>query len=101
MEEVIDLAAKHLRVLARDPEAPLREVADDADDAVGVDSPAVAKLLQPALRALADQHVNGALALQQELHEVASDESGRSGDEVAHFLSSRVTKRAYTQRDGL
>ena len=96
VEEMVDLAPQSLDVLVRDAQAGLREVADNAHDAVGVDSPAVAKLLEPALRPLADQHVDRALPLEQELHQVASDEAGCAGDEVAHFLSSAVTKRAYT-----
>ena len=84
VEEVVDLAAEELDVLIGDPEPALREVADDADDAVVVDPPAAAKLLQPALRALADEHVDRALALEQELHEIAPDEAGCAGDEVAH-----------------
>ena len=59
-----------------------------ADDAVLVDAPAVAQLLEPALGALADEHVDRPLALEQQLDEVAADEAGRAGDEVAHSPST-------------
>ena len=84
MEEVIDLALEPGQVLVGDAEAGLGEVADDADDPVLVDSPAVAELGQAALGALAHEHVDRSLALEQELDEVAADEAGRAGDEVAH-----------------
>src|SRR5215211_1666876 len=75
VEEVLDVTAQPVDVLGRDPE-----------DAVGVGPPTASKLLQPTLRALADQHVEGPLSLEQQLDEVAADEPGRSGDEVAHSL---------------
>ena len=53
-----------------------------------VHAPAVAQLLEPALRALADEHVDRPLALEQQLDQVATDEAGGAGDEVAHCLSS-------------
>ena len=84
VEEVVDLALEPREVLVGDAEAGLGEVADDADDPVLVDAPAVAQLLEPALGALADEHVDRSLALEQQLDEVAADEAGRAGDEVAH-----------------
>ena len=84
--------AQALDVFVGDAEARLGEVADDADDALVVDAPAVAKLLEPALRALADEDVDRALALEQLLDEVATDEAGGAGDEVAHLISSRSAR---------
>ena len=49
VEEVVDLALEPLEVLVGDAEPRLGEVADDADDPVVVDAPAVAQLLEPAL----------------------------------------------------
>ena len=88
VEEVVDLALEPREVLVGDAEAGLGEVTDDADDAVLVDAPAVAQLLEPALRALSHEHVDRPLALEQQLDQVAADEPGRSGDEVAHLTSS-------------
>ena len=85
VEEVVDLALEPREVLVGDAEPGLGEVADDADDPLVVGAPAVAQLLEPALRALADEHVDRALALEQELDQVAADEAGRAGDEVAHW----------------
>ncbi len=85
VEEVIDLSVQARNVLVGHAQALLREVADDADDAVLADSPAVPELLETALRTLADEHVDRALALEQELDEIASDEAGGAGDEVAHL----------------
>ena len=65
-----------------------------ADDAIVVDAPAVAQLLEPALRTLADEHVDRPLALEQELDQVAADEPGCAGDEVAHYVSSSVAAAA-------
>ena len=85
VEEVVDLASERRDVGVRDPETGLGEVADDPDDALLVDPPAVAKLLETALRPLPDEHVDRALALEQQLDQVATDEPRRSGYEVAHF----------------
>ena len=81
---MVDLPGQQLDVGRGDPEPRLRQVTDDPDDAILVDAPAVAQLLEPSLRALADEHVDGALTLEQQLDEVASDESCGSGDEVGH-----------------
>ena len=72
--------------------------------AVVVGAPAVAQLLEPALRALADEHVDRPLALEQELDQVAADEAGGAGYEVAHCSSSIAAARqgrAYYLADGL
>ena len=88
VEEVVDVAVQALEVLVGDAEPRLGEVADDADDAVLVDAPAVAQLLEAPLGALADEHVDRPLALEQLLDQVAADEAGRAGDEVAHLGSA-------------
>ena len=84
VEEVIDLAVEPLQIGIGDAEAMLGEVADDPDDAVLVDAPAVAQLGEPALRALTDEDVDRPLALEQQLDQVAADEAGCAGDEVPH-----------------
>ena len=86
VEEVVDVALEPGEILVGDAEARLGEIADDADDALVVDAPAVAQLREPALGALADEHVDRPLPLEQELDEVAADETGRAGDEVAHWI---------------
>ncbi len=84
MEEVIDVPAEQLQIGVGDAEARLGQVADDADDALVIGSPAVAQLLQPTLRALPHEHVDRALALEQQLNQIAPDEAGCTGDEVGH-----------------
>ena len=96
VEEVVDLALEAREVLVGDAEPRLGEVADDADDALLVDAPAVAQLLEPALRALADEHVDRPLALEQQLDQVAADEAGRAGDEVAHSSPRSAAEVALT-----
>ncbi len=77
-------AAQPLDVLVRDAQPALREIADDAHDPVLVNAPAAAKLLEAPLRPLADEDVDGPLALEQLLDQESSDEAGGAGDEVAH-----------------
>ena len=67
VEEVVDVALELLDVLVGHAEPGLREIADDPDHAVLVDSPAAAELLEPSLRPFADEHVDRPLALQQKL----------------------------------
>ena len=83
VEEVVDLAAVLVDPGLVDAEALLREVADDRRDALAA-LPALDQLRQALLRALAHEHVDVALAVaQQLLDEVAADEAGGAGDEVA------------------
>ncbi len=84
VEEVVDLAAHRHQVLLGDAEAGLGEIARDRDDARPVGSPAGPQLLQPPPRAGSDKRVDRPLALQQSLDQVAADEAGCAGDEVAH-----------------
>src|SRR5206468_2715863 len=91
VKQVVDLTAETRGVLLGDPEPGLGEIANDSGHAVGVRPPAVLQLLQATLGPLAHEHVDGPLPLEQELHQVAADEAGRSGDEVAHLVSSTVT----------
>jgi hypothetical protein len=95
VEQVIDVAAQALDVLVRDSEPRLREVADDRHHPPRVVSPAAAELLEPAAGALAHEHVDRALAGEQELDQVSTDEPRRSGYEVAHDSSSSVRPTAY------
>ena len=68
-------------------------------DPVLVRAPAAPQLLQPAARSLAHQHVDRPLALEQLLDQVAADESGGTGDEVAH-LTPPPSKLGGTYTDG-
>ena len=87
VEEVVDVAAQGQQVLLGDAEAGLGEVAGDRHDPRPVGPEGGAQLLEPAARSGPHQGVDGALALEQALHQVAADESGGPGDEVVHRLS--------------
>ena len=68
-----------LDVVVGDAEARLGEVADDRLDAVlRLRAPALDQLVELVRRALADEHVDVAVALEQLLDEVAADEPGRA-----------------------
>ena len=82
VEEVLD-ARQRLAVLLGDAEQRLAEVADDGLDPVR-GAPALDQLVELLARALADEHVDVALALEQPLDQMAADETGRAGHEVAH-----------------
>ncbi len=76
------------RVAVVHAEQRLREIADDRLDArLRLGAPALDQLVQAVHRALAHEHVDVALALEQLLDEVAADEPGRAGDEVAQRIS--------------
>ncbi len=92
---MIDVAAKSLEIFVGDPEPGLGEVADDADDAILADPPAVTELGEAALGALSHEHVDRALALEQQLDQVSADETGRSGYEVAHSSPPRLRIAAF------
>ena len=85
VEQVVDLADEPREIRLGHAQPGMGEVADDPDHAPLVRPPATAELLQAALGALAHEHVDRPLALQQQLHQVATDEPGRAGDEVAHL----------------
>ena len=87
VEEVVDLAPQLLDLVLA-AELLLGEVADHRDDPVLRSAPAAPELLEPPARPLAHQHVDRALPLEQLLDQVASDEAGRPGDEVAHLIPS-------------
>ena len=70
------------RLLPSESEQRLREIADDGLDAVA-GAPALDQGVQPLARALAHEHVDVPLALEQPLHQMAADEAGRTGHEVA------------------
>ena len=85
VEEVVD-AGERLAILLGDAEQGLGQVADHRLDAVS-GAPALDQLVEPLAGALAHEHVDVPLALEQPLHEVAADESGRTRHEVAHRVS--------------
>ena len=89
VEEVVDVALQVGDHVVAQAQLLLGEVADDRDDPVLVGAPARAQLLEPAAGSLAHQHVDRAVALQQLLDQVATDEPGPTGDEVAHLTSPR------------
>jgi hypothetical protein len=82
VEEVLD-AGERLAVLLGDAEQRLREVAGDGLDTVA-GAPALDQRVQPLARALADEHVDLSLALEELLDQIAADEAGRARHEVAH-----------------
>ena len=89
VEEVVDRLAE-----AVDSELLLGEVAGHRDDAIPGAEP-LREVVQAAPRALAHERIDRALALEQELHEMAADEAGRARYEVAHDpLSLRIIGRA-------
>src|SRR5206468_1068121 len=89
VEEVVDPLALELGdLLVADAELGLREIAEHGlDTALGLGSPALDELLEPLRRALAHEHVDVAIALEQLLDEVTADEARRAGDEVGHAFS--------------
>ncbi len=89
VEEVLDLAFELREVLVGDAELGLGEVADHRDDPVllgasRLRTPLVSQLLESAARALTDEDIDRPFPLKQQLDQVAADESGCAGDEVAH-----------------
>ena len=99
MEQVVDLPAQLVDRPLGDAETGLGKVADHGHDPILVDSPAAPKLGQPALRPLADQHVDGPGALEQPLNQIAADEACGAGDEVAQ--SALLKSEAPCGLDGL
>ena len=93
VEEVVDVAAQRQQVLLGDAEARLGEIAGDRHDPRPIGSPGRPQLLEPPARARPDQRVDRALALQESVDEVATDEPGRSGDEVVHALFHTLNRR--------
>jgi hypothetical protein len=75
-------ALQRLAVGLGDAEHGLGDVAGDGLDAAAR-APALDQLVEPAARPLAHEHVDVALALQQALDQMAADEAGPAGDEVA------------------
>ena len=93
MEEVIDLLVE-----AVDAEALLGKVSGDGYETVAGAKP-LGELVQAAARALPHERVDRAVALEQLLHEVASDEPGCASHEVVHgsclSLCIRLRARVY------
>jgi len=81
MEEVVDLLVEAL-----DPERFLGQIARHRHEPVARSEP-LAELVEPALGSVAHEGVDGAVALQQLLHEVPADESRGAGHEVVQVLS--------------
>jgi hypothetical protein len=93
VEEVLDLAAQRDDPLVVDPEARLREVADDGLDALWrTPTPAVDQRAQAVLRPSADQHVDIAVALEQSFDEMTADEAGRARHEIRHCSPLRYCR---------
>src|SRR5207247_10719609 len=91
VEEVVHVAAKPLDVLVHDPQPPLGQVPHDPHDPVVANAPVAPELLQSTLRPLAHEHVDGTVALEQQLDQATADEAGRPGDEVAHDVPPETT----------
>jgi hypothetical protein len=85
VEEVLDGAVEGGDLLVGETEPLLLQVARDRLDAVGrVPAPAFDEPVEARLRALADEHVDVAVALEQPLDEMAADEARRARHEVRH-----------------
>ena len=85
VEEVLDRAVQAADLLVGQAEARLLQIADDGLDALGgVGAPALDERGEAVTRALAHEHVDVALALEQLLHEMAADEAGRARHEIRH-----------------
>ena len=96
VEQVVDLLREVL-----DAQLVLEQVAGDGDDPALVGAQVLDQRVDLPARALAHQHVDGPVALQQLLDEVAPDETGRAGDEVVHSEASLFPlwpARAYPAR---
>ena len=106
VEEVLDLAAQLRHPIPLHAQQRPAQVADDRLDALGRRRPAAT--VQRSIRSSRRARLSRARArtrplafLQQPLHEPASDEAGRAGDEVGHraqSLSERGTGRACRNR---
>ena len=84
VEEVVDLALEPLEVLVGDPEAAAARGRRRSPTMRSSSTPQrLRSSSRRPLRALADEHVDRPLALEQQLDQVAADEAGRAGDEVA------------------
>ena len=96
---MVDLAAQLGDLLLLDAEQRTAQVADHRLDAfarrrAGDDAPALDQVVQALERALAHEHVDLALAfVQQPLDQPASDEAGRSCDEVGHRAAEPIRWR--------
>ena len=87
VEEVRDAAPQRRARRVVDAEQRLGQIALDRDDAA-LGAPAGDQLLEPLPRRRAHEGVDGPLAREQALDEVAADEPGRTGHEVVHDLRS-------------
>ena len=90
VEHVVDAAAQFREPAGIDAQQGTLEIAHDGDDALRAAVPAPAERLQPGERRPAHQRVDGAASGEQELHQVAPDEAGRSGEEVVHGSPLRI-----------
>ena len=100
---MLDRAAVLVDPRVADAEARLDEVADDRLDALGM-RPALEEAVELLARVLADEDVHVALAVAKELlDEMAADEAGRAGHEIAHGLvpfEAEVGRQARGARRG-
>jgi hypothetical protein len=83
VEQVVDAFVEAL-----DSEPGLRQVPGHRDDAAVRGVETLDERVELAARALADEHVDSSLALEQLGHEVPSDEARRAGDEVVQESST-------------
>jgi hypothetical protein len=80
VEEVVDVTLQRRGRAVVDPQPRLRKVADNGLDPILL-APAVGQLVD---RALAHEHIDVPLALEQPFNQEASDESGPAGHEICH-----------------
>ena len=84
MEEVPDLAVERAHLRRADTTLRRRHVAFDDDDPLHVPAHLLRDRIELPARILAHQHVDRSLALEQVGDQVAAEETGGAGDEVAH-----------------
>src|SRR5207302_8670841 len=71
------------------------DVAEHRPDAIcRLGTPGSNQRLELLARSLPHEHVDLAVALEQPLHEMASDEPGRPGNEVSHLRRTATSRRA-------
>src|SRR5271166_2855474 len=92
MEEVVNSALELPRLLRRDAEARLRDVAFDQRHPLAIVAPECFEILNGFRRWIVNEDVDKPVApLQQAPHETFADETGPAGDERAHEPSSPLS----------
>src|SRR6185312_14916738 len=96
MEEVVDLAAQLSDLLRIEPEQRLAQVPEHRPDPPG-SAPAMDERVEPSDRLRPHEHVDLAVAREQPFDQMATDEPGRAGHEVAHVTTLPAGRRPVTR----